>query len=160
MIMTRIQFDLFVSYSQVSVFTAGLDHPFNDWEQEHVDQGFAWREGSVSFATLEEASALHCEAVVADGWRPHPEAERAIRVPFSVAGGDSVEIASISDGVVFKVGALGSCLLVFETWVDSHADLQARFTFVPHQGSVTPVILKADGALRPPAVLRMTARSA
>ena len=98
MIMTRIQFDLFVSYSQVAVFTAGLDHPFNDWEQEHVDQGFAWREGSVSFATLEEASALHCEAVVADGWRPHPEAERAIRVPFSVAGGDSVEIASISDG--------------------------------------------------------------
>ncbi|MEO7590107.1 MAG: competence protein ComJ, partial [Byssovorax sp.] len=99
--MTRIQFDLFVSYSQVSVFTAGLGSPFNDWEQEHVDQGFAWREGSVSFATLEETGTLHCEAVVADPWRPHPEAERAIRVPFNVAGDGSVEIASISDGVTF-----------------------------------------------------------
>ena len=66
--MTRIQFDLFASYSQVSVFMAKLDSPFNDWEQEHVEQGFAWREGSVSFATLEEAGTLHCEAMVAGGY--------------------------------------------------------------------------------------------
>ena len=158
--MTQIYFDLFVSYSQVSVFMAGLNNPFNDWEQEHIDQGFAWREGSVSFATLEEAGTLHCEAVVADAWRLHPDADRAIRVPFSVAGGDSVEIASISDGVFFKLGALGLCLLVFEIWVDKQADSQARFTFVPHQCSVVPAILKADGALRPPAELRMTARPA
>lgn len=158
--MARLQFDLFVSYSQVSVFTAGLESPFNDWEQEHVDQGFAWREESVSFATLEESGTLHCEAVVADAWRPHPEAERAIRVPFSVAGNDCVEVASISDGVVFKLGSVGSYLLVFEVWVDKEADLQARLTFVSHQGSVTPAILKADGALHPPATLRMTARPA
>ena len=158
--MTRIQFDLFASYSQVSVFMAELDNPFNDWEQEHVEQGFAWREGSVSFATLEEAGTLHCEAMVADAWRPHPDAERAIQVPFRFAGGDSVGIASISDGVVFKLGALESCLLVFEIWVDEHADMQVRLTFVPHQGPITPTILKADRALRPPAELRMTARPA
>jgi Competence protein J (ComJ) len=122
--MMQLQFDLFVSYSQVSVFTAGLDKPFNDWEPEHVDQGFAWREGSVSFATLEEAGALHGEVVVADTWRPHPEAKRAIQVPFRVTGDDSIEIASISDGVVFKLGALGSYQLVFETWVDIYADLR------------------------------------
>ena len=158
--MTRIQFDLFASYSQISVFMAGLDKPFNDWEQAHVEQGFAWREGSVSFATLEEAGTLHCEAVVADAWRPHPEAERAIQVPFRVSGGDSVEIASISDGVVFKLGTLESCLLVFEIWVDEHADMQVCLTFVPHRGPITPTILKADGALCPPAELRMTARPA
>ena len=33
-------------------------------------------------------------------------------------------------------------------------------TFVSHTGSVTPAILKADGALHPPATLRMTARPA
>ena len=157
--MAPIKFELFTSYSQVSVFTAGLDQPFNDWEPQHVEQGFAWRPGSVSFATLEEAGVLHCEAVVADAWRQHPEAERVIRVPFAVVG-DSVEIASISDGAVFALGAVGPCQLVFETWVDRQADMQARLTFVPHHGSVPPAILKADSALRPPAALRMTARSA
>ena len=158
--MSRIQFDLFASYSQVSVFTAGLENPFNDWEQEHVEQGFSWREGSVSFATLEESGTLHCEAVVADAWCPRAGAARAIQVPFSVALGDGVEIASISDGVVFKLGLLGSCLLVFETWVDEHADMHVLLSFVPHQGAVTPAILKADSALRPPAKLRMMARPA
>ena len=66
--MGRIQFELFSSYSRVAVFRAGLEKPFNDWEQDHLDQGFAWREGSVSFATLEEGGTLHCEATVTDTW--------------------------------------------------------------------------------------------
>lgn len=96
LLVIRIQLEIFVGYSQIAVFTAGLDRPFNDWEQERVDQGFAWREGSVSFATLEESSVLHCEAVVTDAWRPHPEAERTIQVPFRITDDGSVEIASIS----------------------------------------------------------------
>jgi hypothetical protein len=157
--MTRIQFDLFSSYSQVAVFTAGLDKPFNDWEQEHFDQGFAWRDGSVSFATLEEGGTLHCEATVADRWEASTEAQRAIRVPFGVTS-DSVEIASISDGVVFKLTQLGPCALIFETWIDEHSKMQIRFTFVPVEGVVAPVILKADSGLHPRAQLTMTARPA
>jgi len=158
--MKQIQFDLFASYSQLAVFAAGLVDPFNDWEQQHVDQGFAWREGSVSFATLEEAGELHGEAFVADAWHAHPEAARAIQVPFNVTTAAGVEIASISDGVVFKLDALGPCQLVFETWMDRQGSMQARLTFVPRKGAVMPAILKADDALRPPAKLRMTAQPA
>jgi hypothetical protein len=155
----QIQFDLFASYSQISVFAAGLGTPFNDWEQVHVDQGFAWRADSVSFATLEEAGTVHCEALIRDMWIPFPEAERAIRVPFMV-GGNSIEIASISDATVIEVSAVGACALVFETWVDGRFEMQARFTFVPHEGTVAPAVLKADKALKPPTELRMVARPA
>ena len=157
--MARVQFDLFASYSQVSIFTAGLDTPFSDWEQAHVDQGFAWRAGSVSFATLEESGTIHCEALVSDTWLPHLEAVRAIRVPFSVES-DSVEIASISDGAIFKLGMLGACSLVFETWIDARSDMHVRLTFVPHESTVTPAILKADNDFHPPTQLRMVARPA
>ena len=156
--MAETKFDMFVSYSQFSVFAAGLERPFNDWEQEHVDQGFAWREESVAFATLEEAGTLHCEALTADSWLSHPQTVRAIRVPFRVDG-ESIEIASISDGVVFKLGAIGPCALVFETWTGADGDMQARITFVPSMDEISPQILIA-GALNPPAQLRMTARSA
>jgi hypothetical protein len=157
--MNMIQFDLFVCYSQVAVFTAGLDQPFNDWEQEHVAQGFAWRDGSVSFATLDEGGTLHCEAKVADTWQPHSQAQRAIRVPFSVPG-VSVEIASISDGVAFEVGPLRPSVLFFETWIDSQSGMHARFTFVPQEGVVSPAILMADKNLHPPQPLRMGAKPA
>jgi hypothetical protein len=153
----RIEFDLFASHSQIAIFAAGIGQPFNDWEQEHVDQGFAWRAGSVSFATLEEAGTVHCEALVSEAWQPHPDGDRAIRVPFLVES-ESVEIASISDGVVFTLGRLGACALVFETWVDAQSDMRVRFTFV-RQEHVAPAVLRA-GTLRPGPVLKMSARPA
>ncbi|QXI50226.1 MULTISPECIES: competence protein ComJ [Pseudomonas] len=30
-----------------------LDEPFNDWSNNHVKQGFRWREGSVFFGAVE-----------------------------------------------------------------------------------------------------------
>lgn len=51
-------FPLEVVYAHVAVFDARSRHPFNDWSDTHVAQGFAWRPGSVSFATLEPAGKL------------------------------------------------------------------------------------------------------
>jgi Competence protein J (ComJ) len=43
-------FQVFVGYSQLSVFDPSLSEPFNNWTPGHVAQGFAWRPGSASFA--------------------------------------------------------------------------------------------------------------
>lgn len=48
----EVSFTLDISYSQLAVFQKGMENPFNDWEDTHVNQGFAWRPGSVSFGSL------------------------------------------------------------------------------------------------------------
>ena len=115
--------------------------------------------GKLSFATMEEGGVMHCEAALAEGWKPNIEAQRAIRVPFHVTS-DSVEIASISDGVTLEWGRLGACALMFETSIDAQSEMQARFIFVPVSEVVAPAILKADSSLQPPKQLRMVARPA
>jgi hypothetical protein len=44
-----------VSCGQLAVFASSLKQPFNDWSDQHVSQGFAWRPGSVSFRSVVEA---------------------------------------------------------------------------------------------------------
>lgn len=39
-----------VDYGQICVFDPDLERPYNDWTDEHVRQGFSWRDGAVSFA--------------------------------------------------------------------------------------------------------------
>jgi hypothetical protein len=51
-------FQVFVGYSQLSVFDPSLSEPFNNWTPGHVVQGFAWRPGSASFKTLFEARLI------------------------------------------------------------------------------------------------------
>ena len=46
------KFIIDVSYSQIAVFNSELENPFNDWTDQHVLQGFSWREESGSFKTL------------------------------------------------------------------------------------------------------------
>ena len=157
--MTSRHFDIFVSYSQVAVFTAGLDAPFNDWEPLHIAQGFAWRPESVSFKTPGEAGVLHCEAAFVIFWQPSPEAQQAIRVPFTVTGG-RVEIASISDGAVVELGGAGTLALIFESWMGADGDMRARFTFAPQETPVVPAILKTASGQQPSVELLMTARPA
>jgi hypothetical protein len=81
--MARESLSLDISYSQVLVCAGDMANPFNDWTDPHVEQGFAWRPGSVSFMTLDEAGPM--TIVVTDQDRVDPEtsaAQRIIRVPF------------------------------------------------------------------------------
>ena len=48
-----MSFPLYASYAQVAIFLSSLEQPFNNWTDRHVAQGFAWREGSVSFAVTD-----------------------------------------------------------------------------------------------------------
>lgn len=104
--MAAVSLDLDVSYSQLSVFWTSLQQPFNDWTQKHVDQGFAWRPGSVSFRTLVEAGLHAVRVDIDDHAGPvSRNAVRVIEVPFEVPRDGNIEIASISDSISFSLPA-------------------------------------------------------
>jgi len=96
--MVTTNFLIDVSYSQISVFWSSLQQPFNDWTQRHVDQGFVWRKGSVSFRTLVEYGSHLVQLDIVDhAGSVSADVFRAIEVPFEVPSEGNIEIASISD---------------------------------------------------------------
>lgn len=95
-----------VSYAQLVVFISSLERPFNDWTDQHVDQGFAWRPGSVSFRALTEAGPHDVDiSVVKHVGLPADDAVRVIEVPFEVPEGDSVEVGSIGETISLPIQA-------------------------------------------------------
>lgn len=112
--MAVASFPLSVSYSQIAVFDARLERPFNAWTERHVRQGFSWRPGSVSFATVEEAGrhAIEVDFAPEDADLPL-EAIRIIQTPFIVPRNGSIEVASISDSVSLNLPS-GNYALRFE----------------------------------------------
>lgn len=109
--MAMISIQMNVSYSQLAIFCSSLSQPFNDWEQRHVDQGFAWRLGSVSFRTLTEFGIHLIEVNVVDVFDSvSTAAVRVIDVPFEIPVSGDVEIASISDSVPLSLPSGQYCL--------------------------------------------------
>lgn len=103
--------DLDISYGQLVVFASSLKQPFNDWTDQHVSQGFAWRPGSVSFRSLVEAGRHSIEIDVANhAGAVHPDAVRVIEVPFEIPTDGAVEVGSIAETVPLSLPA-GSFLL-------------------------------------------------
>jgi hypothetical protein len=125
---TTIRFE--VSYSQLAVFASALSQPFNHWTDQHVAQGFAWRPGSVSFGTLSEAGPHVVDIEVVDRLGAvHPDAMRAIEVPFDVPDDGAIEIGSISETVPVTLPS-GSFLLRCEFLRSTGDDAQrVRLTF-------------------------------
>jgi hypothetical protein len=140
-------FSLSVSYSQVAVFDRALEHPFNLWTERHVKQGFSWRPGSVSFATLDEAGQHDVEIdVVSDDVALSPGAVRIIQTPFEVPQSGSIEIASISESIPLSL-ASGPYLLRFEYFLAT-GDLKPRVRFVFMRNEIAAFrIMRADPEL-------------
>jgi hypothetical protein len=147
MMVAAASFPLYISYSQVAVFDSALEHPFNLWTERHVKQGFSWRPGSVSFATLEEAGQHSVEIdVVAGDVALSPDTVRIIQTPFEVPQKGSIEIASISDSRPLDL-ASGAYELRFEYFPASDG-LMSQIRFVFMRTSATSFkILRADPAL-------------
>lgn len=103
---------ILVSYNQICVFDATLDDPFNDWTDEHVCQGFAWRPGSVSFGATENVEITLTVEVV-NSVVLDPAAFRVIAVPFTVPASGAVVVGSIGDEREVEIAA-GTYSLVFE----------------------------------------------
>ncbi len=151
-------FSLYVTYSQVAVFLHGMRNPFNDWLPIHVDQGFSWRKGSVSFMTLVETGELRIRFEHSTAPKIRDDARGAIQVPFHVPVNERIEIATISEGRVINVPP-GSYALLYQTGVDSAGAMWCIFSFGPSEGP-SPTIIKADARLDPPAKLFMHAEPA
>lgn len=156
--MTRAPLLLQVSYAQIAVFHAHLANPFNKWSDAHVNQGFSWRPGSVSFATLEPhgpiALTVTRSAPPDDG-----SAERTIVVPFSVPAGGDLEIATISASAHMHL-AQADYALAFCHGRSPGGAMWARLSFERVVGRVPARIVRADPALRPHTDLVMTAEPA
>lgn len=148
-------FQVFVSYSQLSVFDASLTNPFNRWTSAHVAQGFCWRPGSVSFNTLAESGKCNVELLEErTEVSLSPSSIRVIEVPFEVPSTGVIEVASISDGQRVRL-APGPHALRFEAL----SELAIRFVFIKGRESRFS-ILRADSNLAPTYPLLETAEPA
>ncbi|MGZ3296890.1 MAG: competence protein ComJ [Xanthobacteraceae bacterium] len=148
-------FQVFVSYSQISVFDPSLSEPFNNWTSRHVAQGFAWRPGSASFKTISE-SGRHNVEVFSDAKETpmSPDAIRIVEVPFLVPSNGSIDVASISDSHQLRLPP-GPYQLRFEASRGSKIKLVFTDCRKPRFA-----VLRADADLAPTMPLLETAEPA
>jgi hypothetical protein len=152
--------ELDVMYSLVAVFDSRLEQPFNDWEDEHVSQGFSWRPGSVSFATVESGGSISVDIVRRrEALREPGDAMRAIRVPFLVQEHGGVEVSTIVGEVVVELDA-GDYALTFQHGISGSGKMWAVLLFEPVEAPIEPEILQADSLVNPPPRFLMSARPA
>jgi hypothetical protein len=158
--MSSVEFSIFVSYSQVTVFDHSLKRPFNQWTDKHVAQGFSWRQGSVAFRTIAE-SGRHLVTVtvgLAEGEQP-PSAVRVIDVPFEVPADGAVEIGSISDSSLLEIPS-GAYRLRFECYQPVGGETaRIRFLFTKNANPIFQIV-RADPELSPEEGLLLTASAA
>lgn len=152
--------DLEVSYGQLAVFASSLKQPFNDWTDQHVSQGFAWRPGSVSFRSIVEAGRHSIEIGVANHvGAVHADAVRVVEVPFEIPADGAVEVGSISETVPLSLPA-GSFLLRCEFLQPAGAAGQrVRLTFAKKDAPRFAVV-RADPELSASGELLTTAQPA
>ncbi|CAG9246492.1 competence protein ComJ [Burkholderia sp. AW33-5] len=147
---------ILVSYNQMCVFDGALDEPFNDWTDEHVRQGFAWRPGSVSFGMVENTeTAVVIEAT--NTVEPDPAAFRVIAVPFTVPAHGSVVVGSIGDEREIEIDA-GIYRLTFELGSKDKRPW-CRISFVADPNP-QPQIIRADSEITKRDALLMSATPA
>ena len=150
------QFSLEISYSQIAIFNAALDRPFNNWTEAHFNQGFCWRDGSVSFRTAAKAGQGKITIERPAKRTLRDDVVLAISVPFKVTD-DTIEVASVFKGEVVEIEA-GDYELVYQTgrvgvtpWV--------ALQFISHKITKAK-ILKGAELLKPADELLMDAEPA
>ncbi|ERF85425.1 hypothetical protein JQ559_00985 [Bradyrhizobium viridifuturi] len=150
-----------LSYGQLSVFASALKDPYNDWTDQHISQGFTWRPGSVSFSSMVGSGRHSVDIHVVNHAAPvHPNAVRAVEVPFEVPADGAIEVGSISETVPLELPA-GSFLLRCEFFQPSgtHEDERVRLTFAKKDAPRFAVV-RADPELSIGDELLKTARPA
>lgn len=78
------EFDLTILYTQIVVQHADLQLPGLLWDDDHLDQGFAWSEGIVGFGVPDHDGQCFLRIDVSDELKLDAGAEWAVRVPFEV----------------------------------------------------------------------------
>jgi len=143
-----------VSYSQIAVFDGRLDPPFNNWTDHHVQQGFSWRAGSVSFKTLIHSGRARVSYRISTVYTPQPGTIRSIVVPFMVESGATIEIATIEAALPVTIEP-GPYSLIYESGLTGTKNW-IQLTFVPGQRSEADILV-CDDELHPIQPLLMIA---
>lgn len=150
---------------QIAVFSPPtLVNPFNDWEEQHVAQGFSWRMQSVSFGTLEEYGTLDLQVKVDSFYELKAKATRIIRVPFHVEE-NAVAVSNLASDLVIEVPS-GDYELIYETGyverlaAESGECLWCCLTFLATEHPRPAEIIRSDTKLSPGSSLLMEARPA
>lgn len=154
--MSEFFFESEIFYSQIALFQYGLDNPFNDWNEAHVNQGFSWRDGSVSFGTLSSDGDCKITVKLTKKFEIDNDLIRAIVVPFKVEK-DGIEIGSISETVAIDIPE-GNYEILF-TAKNANNIEHYTFSFLESENP-TARILKADDELNLPNNLLMKANPA
>lgn len=136
---------LHVDYEQIAIFRGDLLHPFNDWTDKHVAQGFSWRPGSVSFRTLIESGECNIEIdTVFRMSLPDVDAVRIIDVPFDVPENGEIEVASIAESVPLTLPS-GSFLLRCELFAPRDSISRIRLIFAKNEPPKFEIVRADDG---------------
>ena len=150
-------FELHVSHRQVSVFAAELEDPFNEYNDRHVAQGFAWRPHSVSFRTFDDGPLAVTATRRADDQAPQAAA-RIIRVPFEVPANGQLKVATRSSAKEIHLPG-GHYDLTFEHGLEAEGQW-CRLLFVACSVSQQAAVLCADAELYAATPLLMKASAA
>ncbi|SDN65280.1 Competence protein J (ComJ) [Bacillus sp. OK048] len=150
--MNEITFKSDIFYSQLAIFQYGLENPFNDWNDIHINQGFAWREGSVSFGTLSDDEECKITVRVTDKKEVDTDVIRAIVVPFHI-GNKGIEVGSVMETTAIDFEE-GMYELLFTVKRLENGLGHYSFNFIKNNNPKANII-KADEELNPPSVLVM-----
>ncbi|MGD6849144.1 competence protein ComJ [Rossellomorea aquimaris] len=154
--MSEFSFETQILYSQIALFQSGLVTPFNDWNETHVNQGFSWREGSVSFGTLSSDGDCKVTVKMTKKIKTDGDTIRAIVVPFNVEKG-GIEIGSVMETVAIDMPE-GTYELLFTATNVNNIE-HYTFSFIKSEYPNAKVI-KADHELNLPDNLLMEANPA
>jgi Competence protein J (ComJ) len=151
----EVTFNIPIFYAVLAVIDEGLNESYNAWRQQHIDQGFSWRPGSVSFRTLRDVGNQSVTVRRADQTNPRPDAQRSILVPFTVSPPGRLANSDLMEDQFINMPG-GSYSLLFETGYDVDSEIWCDLTFVPG-APATAQILRADAVLSPSYPLLMEA---
>ncbi|MCC5801826.1 competence protein ComJ [Rossellomorea vietnamensis] len=154
--MNEISFESDTLYSQLAVFQFGLENPFNDWSETHFNQGFSWREGSVSFGTLSENEKCNITVRVTDNLEVNRNVIRAITVPFYIKC-KGIEVGNVMETKAIDIEE-GMYELLFTIQVENRME-HYIFNFIRNNNPKANFII-ADEELKPSTTLLMEAEPA
>jgi hypothetical protein len=86
-----------IEYRQICVFNSKLKNPYNGWSEKSVNQGFAYRKGSVSFDTEHDGCF---DLSINEKINNTNEIIREFELPFSAK--NEIEIGSVINTVKIK----------------------------------------------------------
>jgi Competence protein J (ComJ) len=154
--MNEISFKSDTLYSQIAVFLFGLENPFNDWSDTHFNQGFSWREGSVSFGTLSENEQCNITVRITDNLEVNSNVIRAITVPFYI-NFKGIEVGNVMETKAIDIEE-GMYELLFTIQVENSVE-HYIFNFIRNNNPKANIII-ADEKLKTSTTLLMEAEPA